>query len=229
MTLRVPGLDGHPAHPPLGNLYLAVQTLRCSQTRLKSSTSRLRKMLQKKKNKVRLHFFGKPGINKEMLCNFYLYPPCSLSAGRQELLRRDLMSSLGLLTFPSWWEPACAQVRQHRIRLWVGGRGRWTDSLPWCSLIPLSLRDPTPPCPDFFLSPFFLSFSFFLQSMSFLVSHTYSWFLELSPEAECFSPAEPPLGSSWTAGDLLLLRCIFPAFPSPSWFYYQPLHHRDLS
>lgn len=47
-------------------------------------------------------FLVSTGINKEMLYNFYLYPPCSLSAGRQESLRRDLMSSLGLLTFLSW-------------------------------------------------------------------------------------------------------------------------------
>lgn len=47
-------------------------------------------------------FLVSTGINKEMLYNFYLYPPCSLSAGRQESLRRDLMSSPGLLTFLSW-------------------------------------------------------------------------------------------------------------------------------
>lgn len=69
---------------------------------LKVLNPQWRKTLQKKKTRSCYIFLVSTGINIEMLYNFYLYPPCSLCAGRQESLRRDLMSSLGLLTFLSW-------------------------------------------------------------------------------------------------------------------------------
>jgi hypothetical protein len=130
-------------------------------------------------------FLVSTGINKALLHNFYLCPPCSLSAGRQESQSWDLMSS-GFAHLPELVGTSLFSkcVSKESGCGWAARGSRWAALLPWCFLIPLFLKDPALSFPDS-PPPSFLFF-LFNPCASLFLTPTRD-FLELPQETGIFS------------------------------------------